>query len=137
MKKLILFFVVAFLGVTLTVGAFAGPKVEGWVYFDISTGEQANCTSVVLYSDQGCYPQNKSLETTTGCCGEYMFWVLPYTTYYVQATFTGTDCLRCDFSGTCNYTVSDCIIADIVDSTDVTVNIDLELTACYNSTCDP
>jgi hypothetical protein len=133
MKKLILFFEVAFLGVTLTVGAFAGPNVEGRVYFDISTSEPANCATVYLYDNDQCSGQPLQ-QTETNCCGDYVFGVEPYTTYYVKADFPG-GCAKCNVSGTCSFTISDCILADIIDSTDVTVNIDLGLTACYNTSC--
>jgi hypothetical protein len=135
MKKLILLTAVAVLGVSLSSGAFAQLRsISGTVYFLESTGETANCNNVYLYSDVNC--ENQVNVTPTDCCGGYSFHDLQAGKYYVKAIFTELDCYSCDWYGTCSYTVTDCVEADVTDHNVSGLNFDLGLTACFNSSCE-
>lgn len=134
MKKLILLTAAAVLGVSLSSGVSAQLRsISGAVYFDESTGETANCNDVYLYKDSNC--TDLAAVTPTDCCGGYTFVDLQPQKYYVKAVFTNIDCALCDWHGTCSFTVTNCVEADVTDSNISGLNFDLGLTACFNSSC--
>jgi hypothetical protein len=127
MKKLILLTAAAVLGISLSSGAFAY-TISGTVYFDESSGEEAVCTDIYLYSGSNCINQIDATATT--CCGAYSFEV-GSGEYSIKVVFTNIDCAACDFSGTCSYK-EECKNVS-VGGTSVILNFDLDLPYCDNS----